>query len=544
MGIPARVAWSAVVGVAFVLSACGNGSPAGEGSGDRSITVRGCAPENPLVPAMTMESCGGQVVDQLFSKLIRYDPDTAEPLYEIAESIESEDNQTWTIRLKDGWTFHNGEPVTARSFVDAWNWAAYAPNGTLNSYFFQAIEGYAELQPEDATPAGQEITPDMVDKSEMSGLRIIDDMSFSVTLSQPESSFPLRVGYAAFAPLPEEFFVDPEAFGRNPIGTGPFEFVEWSQSSQIRLRAYDRYPGSVKPQIDEVTFKIYQDDVAAYNDLQADNLDLIPQLPVAALADDAYQDDLGDRYVEKEALVVAKISFAPEPVDPTIADPRLRQAISMAIDRDAITERIFHGTRQPATGWVAPGVEGYEAGVCGVYCTYDPERARELYDEAGGYDDTLTLTYNSDGDNKPWVDATCHSITEVLEVECTGVPVTDFGTFRSRINGREMTGMFRNLWQADYPSIENFLAPVYTTGASSNDGDYSNPEFDELIAEAASQQGDAALAKYTAAEALLPADMPTIPLWYATTVAGYSTKVDNVKITPFQTVDLLSVTIR
>jgi oligopeptide transport system substrate-binding protein len=164
MGIPARVAWSAVVGVAFVLSACGNGSPAGEGSGDRSITVRGCAPENPLVPAMTMESCGGQVVDQLFSKLIRYDPDTAEPLYEIAESIESEDNQTWTIRLKDGWTFHNGEPVTARSFVDAWNWAAYAPNGTLNSYFFQAIEGYAELQPEDATPAGQEITPDMVDR--------------------------------------------------------------------------------------------------------------------------------------------------------------------------------------------------------------------------------------------------------------------------------------------------------------------------------------------------------------------------------------------
>ncbi|NED98068.1 ABC transporter substrate-binding protein [Phytoactinopolyspora alkaliphila] len=544
MGMSARVAWSVVVGAALVLSGCGADGPAGDGGGDRSITVRGCAPENPLVPGMTMESCGGQVVDQLFSKLIRYDPDTAEPVYEIAESIDSEDNTTWTVTLRSGWTFHNGDPVTSQSFVDAWNWVAYAPNGTLNSYFFRMIEGYADLQPREAITPDVEITPGMVEKSEMSGLRVIDDLTFEVTLSQPESSFPLRVGYAAFAPMPDEFFADPEAFGRNPIGTGPFEFVEWSQSSEIRLRAYDGYQGAVTPQIDEVTFRIYQDDLAAYNDLQADNVDVIPQLPVSALADDTYQDDLGDRYVEKEALVVSTISFAPEAVDPNVADPRLRQAISMAIDREAITEQIFHGTRQPATGWVAPGVAGYQADVCGVYCTYEPERARELYDEAGGYEGTLTLAYNSDGDNRPWVDAVCNSITEVLDVECAGVPIPDFGTFRSRVNAREVAGMFRNLWQADYPSIENFLAPVYATGASSNDSDYSNPEFDELITEAASLKGDAALAKYNEAEALLPADMPSIPLWYATTVAGYSTKVDNVKITPFQTIDLLSVTIR
>ncbi|WP_216853107.1 peptide ABC transporter substrate-binding protein [Phytoactinopolyspora halotolerans] len=530
-------------GVALMLAACGTDEPTG-GRAD-AITVRGCKPENPLVPSMTMESCGGQVVDQLFSKLVRYDPDTAEPEYEIAESIESTDNQTWTVTLEDGWTFHNGDPITAQSFVDAWNWAAYAPNGSPNSHFFRRIEGYQDLQPEGENGSGERaITPDMVASTEMSGLRIVDELTFTVTLSQPEASFPKRVGYAAFAPLPDEFYEDPERFGENPIGSGPFEFVEWIRNSEIKLRRYDGYQGDTEPQIDEVTFRIYQDEGAAYSDLQADNLDLVPQLPTSALADDAYRDDLGERYVEKEALAVSTISFPPESVDDSYADPRLRQAISMAIDRETITESIFHGSREPATGWVAPGVAGYEPGVCGDNCTYDPERARELFDEAGGYDGTMTLSYNSDGDNKPWVDAVCNSIKNTLGVDCVGVPVADFSTFRSQINNREMTGMFRNLWQADYPSIESFLAEVYVTGASGNDTGYSNPEFDELIKDAASLPEEQAMAAYHEAESLLVDDMPSVPLWYTTTIAGYSTKVDNVKITPFQTIDLLSVVIK
>ncbi|NDL59774.1 peptide ABC transporter substrate-binding protein [Phytoactinopolyspora mesophila] len=544
MGWSAR---GAVLGVGIViLSACGADSdPAGDGSS--SVSVRGCNPQSPLVPAWTAESCGGQVVDQLFSKLVRYHPETAEPVNEIAASIESDDNQTWVVTLEEGWTFHNGEAITAHSFVDAWNWAAYAPNGAVNSRFFQAIEGYDELQPSDLDEdefSGGEITPDMVREEEMSGLQVDDDMKFTVTLSQPESSFPLRLGYVAYAPLPEEFFADPEAYGDAPVGSGPFQFAEWVPGAEIRLEAYPGYQGAGRPQIDEVIFRIYQDDTAAYGDLQADNLDIMPHLPSSALADDAYRSDLGDRFVEREALVVSKVTFAPESVDPALADPRLRQAISMAIDRDAIIDNIFHGTREPATGWVSPGVEGYEPDVCGEYCTFQPDRARELLEEAGGYSDTLTLTYNADGENRPWVDATCNSIHNTLGIECVGVPVADFGTFRTKIQAREIGGIFRNVWQADYPSIESFLGPVYSTGAPSNDGDFSDPEFDELIGEAASMQGDDAIDRYNAAESLLSSGMPSIPLWYASTVAGYSTRVDHVEITPFQSVDLLNVTLR
>jgi oligopeptide transport system substrate-binding protein len=537
-----------VIGLALVLTACGGDDDggdeaSGEGATGGAVSVRGCNPQNPLVPGNTQETCGGDVLDQLFSKLVRYDPETAEPLNEIAASIESDDNITWTITLNEGWTFHNGDPITAQSFVDAWNYTAYAPNAYLNSYFFEPIQGYADLQPAEPPADDAPVTPDMVAAEEMSGLEVIDDTSFTVTLTEPMSSFPIRLGYTAFSPLPTQFFDDPAAFGEAPIGTGPFEFVSWEPNVEIKLQAYDDYQGEAKPKIDEATFKIYEDDNAAYADLQADNLDIVPQLPTAALAGETYKSDLGERFIERETGVFQSFTFAPETVSPELANPQLRQAISMAVDRQSIIDTIFEGQREPATGWVAPVVDGFEPGACGEYCEFNPERANELLAEAGGFTGSLTLAYNGDADHQPWVDATCNSIKNTLGIECTGVPEVDFATFRTKITNREMPGMFRTGWQMDYPASENFLTPIYATGASSNDGDYSNPEFDAKLDEAAQAEGDEANALYNEAEAMLADDMPAVPLWYGKTIAGYSTKVENVKITPFQTVDLTSVTV-
>ena len=107
--------------------------------------------------------------------------------------------------------------------------------------------------------------------------------------------------------------------------------------------------------------------------------------------------------------------------------------------------------------------------------------------EAGGFKGgKMTLSYNADSPEKGWTEATCNSIKSALGVDCVATPVVDFATFRTQIGDpacapgcRKMKGMFRTGWQMDYPSIENFLAPLYATGASSNDGDYSNPAFDK-----------------------------------------------------------------
>ncbi len=548
-GTTRTVAVAALSAVALLAAGCGSGdgddtaTSAAGGQTGGEITVRGCNPENPLVPANTGETCGGDIIDATTAKLVHYDPDTAAPKNDIAESIETTDNQNFTVKLKQGYKFQDGTEVKAKNFVDAWNDAAYGPNAIYNSYFFEPIEGFADLQcagtanPDDPcegyTPKAKEIT----------GLKVVDDYTFTIKTSEKVSNLPVRLGYSAFAPLPDAYFKDPKAFGDKPIGAGPFKVDSWTKDQSIVLSKFADYSGENKPKLDKVTFKIYQDSDAAYNDVLANNLDVTDEIPASALIDDKYKSDLPDRNAQKATGVIQNVAFAPAKVDPLYADPKLRQAISMAIDRETIIKQIFNGTREPATGWVSPVVDGYKADQCGEFCKFDPAKAKALYEEAGGFKgDKMTLAYNADAAHKDWTEATCNSIKQTLGVECQAVGVVDFATFRQQVGDRKMKGMFRNGWVMDYPSIENFMTPLYGTNAASNDNDYSNPEFDKLLAEgAAATDPAAANAKYQEAEALLAKDMPTIPMWYGKDTFGWSENVTGVKITPFGQIDWSSI---
>ena len=118
-----------ITSIAMLAAACGGGGEAdpgteeGGGAGGE-IAIRGCTPENPLVPGNTSEVCGGNVIDAMAAKLVHYDAETAAPQNDIAESIESEDNQNFTVKLKQGRMFHDGTEVKAKNFVDAWNYTA------------------------------------------------------------------------------------------------------------------------------------------------------------------------------------------------------------------------------------------------------------------------------------------------------------------------------------------------------------------------------------------------------------------------------------
>lgn len=525
--------------IALTLAACGGSSDSGSGGSggsDSYVTVNGSEPQSPLIPAQTQETGGGNVIDSMFTGLVTYNQETAAPENAVATAIESTDQQNWTITIRDDWTFQDGTPVTASSFVDAWNWAAYGPNAALNSYFFEPIEGFAEVQgefDEEGNPVGKPKA------KEMTGLKVVSDTEFTVKLSRPNSQFPVMVGYSGFAPMPEVFFEDPEAFGKNPVGNGPFQFESWDPKVSIKLKAWPDYPGAQKPSIAGVDFKIYQDLDAAWADLQAGNLDVLDTIPDSGLAGGQYKSVLGDRVVEQPAGIIQTISF---PIyDKKFENVELRKAISMAIDRQTIINNVFNGTREVATGWVSPVVNGYKAGVCGEYCNFDAAKAKEMFDAAGGFDGKLTLAYNADGGHKGSVDATCVSISNALGVECVGKPTADFATFRTEVVNKEMTGMFRTGWQMDYPSIENFLVPLYKTGASANDGDWSNKKFDDLMDEASAKAGQEGIDLFQQGEAVLAEDMPVIPMWYGAVVAGYSDTVSNVQFTPFSRVNLLTI---
>ncbi|NHA66892.1 peptide ABC transporter substrate-binding protein [Phycicoccus flavus] len=550
-GTTRTVAVAAMSAVALLAAGCGGGSSddssstdAAGGSSGGEITVFGCNPQNPLVPQNTGETCGGDVLDPVFSKLVHYDSDTAAPENDQAESIETDDNQNFTIKIKPDLKFHDGTPITAESFVKAWNYAAYAPNGMYNGYFFEPVEGFGDLQCTGTDEEDPCKGAGKAKKEEMSGLKVVDDTTFTIKTSQKVSNLPVRLGYQAFAALPDAFYDDPDAFGDKPIGSGPYKLEAWNKEQSMVLVKNEDYTGDWPGKVDKITFKIYQEVDPAYNDVLADNLDIVTSIPASALIDDKYKSDLPDRNAQKETGVIQTMTFAPEKVSPDYADPKIRQAISMAVDRDTIITQIFNNTKVAATGWVSPVVDGYKADQCGEYCTYDPAKAKALLDEAGGFKGKqITLSYNADGGHKEWTEATCNSIKQALGVDCVAKGVVDFATFRAQIGEGKMQGIFRTGWQMDYPSIENFLAPLYTTGASSNDGKYSNPEFDKLIKDAAAATDEAeANSLYQQAEALLANDMPAVPLWYNKTVMGWSNKVDNVKITAFGTVDYTAVT--
>ncbi len=91
-------------------------------------------------------------------------------------------------------------------------------------------------------------------------------------------------------------------------------------------------------------------------------------------------------------------------------------------------------------------------------------KAKAAFDAAGGYKGTLTMTYNADTPNKAWSEAVCNSIKNTVGIECTAVPTVDFATFNKKIDANEIKGIFRSAWQMDYPSIENFLVPIYAKG--------------------------------------------------------------------------------
>lgn len=123
--------WVAVAAVvALGATACGGGGDGGsssKGKGDGVISVEIGEPQNGLVPSNTYETEGGQVIGALFTGLTKLDADN-KIVNAMAQSVESPDNKVWTIKLKSGYTFHNGEKVTAQSFVDAWNYGANQTN--------------------------------------------------------------------------------------------------------------------------------------------------------------------------------------------------------------------------------------------------------------------------------------------------------------------------------------------------------------------------------------------------------------------------------
>lgn len=520
--------------VALVATACGGGGVGGGGgSGGGASGVLSSSwgdPQNPLEPSNTNEVQGGKVLDMIFRGLKRYDARTGAAKNMLAEKIDTSDSQNFTITVKDGWTFSNGEPVTAQSFVDAWNYGASLKNNQKNAYFFGYIEGYDKVHPETGTQSADTL----------SGLKVTGAHTFTVKLNQKFSTFPDTLGYVAFAPLPKAFFSDHAAWLKKPIGNGPYTVDSYTKGSMMSLRKWDAYPGTDKAQNGGVDLKVYTDNNTAYTDLMAGNLDLVDDVPAAQLKN--VKKDLGGRYINTPAGIIQTVAFPfyDQAWDKSGME-NVRKGLSMAINRDQITSTIFQKTRTPASDWTSPvlgAAGGFQDGLCGASCRYDPAQAKKLIQDGGGLPGgQIKISYNADsGSHKEWIDAVCNSINNALgnDKACVGNPIGTFADFRNQIGQHKMPGPFRAGWQMDYPLIQNFLQPLYYTNASSNDGKWSNKEFDKLVDQANAETDKAkAIQLFQQAEGVVRDNMAAIPLWYQNGSAGYSDRISHVALNQF-----------
>ena len=507
----------------LTLAACGGGGDSGSGT-DQVISVYGTNPQNPLIPTATNEVGGGDPLDNLFAGVVAYNSDGSVS-NEVAESVEpNEDSTVWTVKLKP-WKFTDGSDVTAESFVKAWNYGANPANKQLNNYFFYPIEGTDEVG---NTVEGADT---------VSGLEIVDESTFTITLKEPESDFNLRLGYSAYMPVPEAAY-DADGkitteYGDAPIGNGPYKLTTagWEKNKQISLEPNPDYEGVHKAQNAGLVFKFYNSVDSAYTDVQSGNLDVLDQVPPSALT--TFESDSAVTAYNQPGSNFSSFTI-PERLDHFGNDEEgklRRAAISQAINREEITEKIFNGARTPASDFTSPVLDGWTEDVEGNdVLEFNEAEAKDLWAQADAIDEwdgSFELAYNNDGaGNKEFAEALTNQVSNVLGIEAAPKVYPTFDELRTVVTDRSIESPFRTGWQADYPSMLNYLGPIYGTGAGSNDGDYSNTEFDDLINQAATAEGDERYDLIGQAQTVLLEDLPAIPLWYQNATAVTTTDLE------------------
>ena len=496
-----------------------------------------------LVPTAADDDPAIQVIRQLYRGLVTYNSETGAAENDIAESITSTDNTTWTIKIKSGYKFTNGEAVNSDAFLRGWNYTAYGPNAQNNAYFMSRIDGLDDVTSgKDPDGDGPLKAPDPKSK-ELSGLKKVDDNTFTVKLSAPFAGFPATIGYSGFFPVAKACLDNFDACNETPIGNGPYKIDgKWNHDDSITLVRNTDYAGAkTDAKADKLVYKIFADVGAGYDAFTAGDLDVMYTLPPAKVKE--AKSSLGDRFYERAGNSITYLAF---PLyNDNFKDKRVRQAISMAIDRQAIIDAVFDGRFHAATGLVSPSFDGYREGAC-KYCKKDVDAAKKLLADAGGWKGgKLQLWANAGAGHDKWMQAVGDQLKANLGIDYELKINLQFPQYLETMDNNGLTGPFRYGWGPDYPFIETYIAPLYGAKGSANNWRYTNPQVDSLIlqADSAKTMKDS-IGSYQKAEDLILEDMPGAPLWFGQVAAAYGESVSKFIYNPISGVSYGQMTLK
>jgi oligopeptide transport system substrate-binding protein len=423
-----------------------------------------------------------------------------------AESWDvSDDGRIYTFHLRRNGRWSNGDPVTAHDFVFGLRRGADPATLTVYSFILTPIKN------------ADDITAGKLPPSEL-GVRAIDDYTLEIELANPTPYFLGLLTHSMTYPLHRPSF---ERYGReftrpgNLVSNGAFMLAEWVVQSHIKVVRNPYYWDAENVKLEEIWFYPTEDLSAELARYRAGELDYTYEVPAAQFR--WVRENLGDEL--HVAPYLGSYYFGFNVTRPPFKDnPKLRRALSLAIDRQVITDQVLGSGERPAFGWVPP-VQNYTSQQMPEASWTQAEReaeAKRLYAEAGYSASNplkTTIFYNTHEDHRRVALAIASMWKQVLGVE-TELRNQEWKVFLDTRNAKIETQVFRSGWIGDYNDAFTF-AELFRSTAGQNDSGYANPEYDRLVA---ASQSELDVAKRAAlleeAERVLLADMPIIPLYY------------------------------
>ncbi len=417
----------------------------------------------------------------------------------------SDDGKVYTFKMRAGATWSDGSPVTANDFVFAWQRLADPATGAEYAYMLSPV-----VNADDVT-AGKKKPAEL-------GVKAVDDMTFEVTLNAPTPYFLEMLTHQATYPVSkaniDKFGADFSKPG-NMVSNGAYTLVEFVPNDHIKVVKNPKFYDAANVKIDVVNYIPTEDKSTAMKRFEAGELDMNDDLPTEQLADlrAKFGNDLKIGPYLGTYYYIFKIPKAPWD------NVKLRHAISMLIDRDYLAEKVWSNTMIPSYSFVPPGVSGYETRTTDYAEMSQIDRedaAKKILDELGiGPDKPLRMEihYNTSENHKN----TAVAIQEQLKpfgIEVSLVN-TDGKTHYGLLEQHGDFDIARAGWIADYKDPANFL-DLCKTGAGNNYSEYSNPEYDGLLAKAAAATDPAERMKdLSDAEAIgVARDLCVVPLLY------------------------------
>ena len=458
-----------------------------------------------LDPHKTSTVNEAHVLRDLFSGLAMQDA-KATVIPGAAESwAKSADGKTYTFKMRSGAKWSDGSPVTADDFVYAWQRLVNPATAAEYAYMLAPV-----VNAEDIT-AGKKKPAEL-------GIKAIDGMTLEVSLNAPTPYFLEMLTHQATYPINK---ANVDKFGAdfikpgNLVSNGAYMLTEFVPNDHIKIVKNPNFYEADQVKIDAVNFIPTEDKSTAMKRFEAGELDMNDDLPTEQLTD--LRAKFGDQI--KIGPYLGTYYYVFKTVKAPWDNVKLRHAISMAIDRDYLAEKVWQNTMIPSYSFVPPGITGYETRTTDYAEMSQLDRedaAKKILAELGyGPDKPLKMEihYNTSENHKN----TAVAIQEQLKP--LGIEVsllnTDGKTHYGLLEQHGDFDIARAGWVADYKDPENFLS-LCKTGAGNNYAEYSNKEYDGLLAKAAASadSGERMKALSDAEAVGVAKDLCVVPLLY------------------------------